>query len=46
MAVVLTRWSNSSHSRNFHASPQEYVSGQTQFSVGDIASPPTRLILQ
>ena len=31
-AVVPTGWSNCSHSRNFHASPQDNVSGQTHFS--------------
>jgi len=37
--MVPTRWSNSSDSRNFRASPQDCVSGQTQFSVGDITWP-------
>jgi len=31
-AVVPTRWSNSSHSRNFHASLQDNASGQSHFS--------------
>jgi hypothetical protein len=31
-AVVPTRWSNCSHSRNFHASPQDNFSRQTHFS--------------
>jgi hypothetical protein len=30
-AVVPTRWSNSSYSTNFHASPQDIVSQQTHF---------------
>jgi hypothetical protein len=31
-AVAPTRWSNCSHSINFHASPQDSVYGQTHFS--------------
>ena len=31
-AVVPTRWSNCSHSRHFHASPQDNVSAQTHSS--------------
>ena len=38
-AVVPTEWSNCSQSRNFHASPQNYDSGQTLCSVGDITWP-------
>jgi len=34
-AVVTTRWSNCSHSRNFHASPQDNISWQTHFSIRD-----------
>jgi len=33
--VVTTRWSNCSHSRNFHASSQDNISLQTYFSFRD-----------